>query len=780
MSIVQDTVQKVMQTAARLAPDALVPGGKPDPLIERHGTQGEVIGTPVSRIDGPAKVEGRARFAAEFALDNLAYAALVYSTIPKGRIADIDTAAAESAPGVVLVMTHRNAPAMKPMPVFMTAPKAIAGEGLPVMQDDAIYHNGQPVALVLAETQEQADHAKSLIRVRYASEPAVTSLDAARAKGLEPGVFLGEPLKQEIGDAEAALAAAAVKVDAVYHTPRYNHNAIELHGVTVAWEGDTLRLHDATQAVAHTAWSMAQVFGLAEDQVRVTSPFVGGGFGGKAMWRHQVLAAAASKMAGRPVRLALSREGVYRVVGGRTLTEQRVAIGARPDGRFEALIHTGLAVMTPHNNFPEPFILPTQCTYAAPNIKLDVEAARMDALPNTFMRAPGEAVGTFALECAVDELATALGMDPVELRLYNEPHKDPTKGTPFSARHLDLAYRHGAERFGWQARQVQPRMRLAGEWLIGLGCATATYPYHRMPGGAAKITLSRAGSGSGQVHAQVEFAAHEMGMGTATTHLMVASERLGLPMDSIKVCYGDSAMPGLILAGGSQQTASVGHAVIAAQHALVKALLELADKDASLHGLDVDEVRVRDGGLCKVDEPERFMSYADLLARAGREEISAEGSAPPPLESEHWSMHSFGAIFCEARVNVVTGEPRISRLLGSFDCGRIINPKTAASQFRGGMIMGMGMALMEETEVDPRNARIMNPNLAEYHVPVHLDVPEIEVMWTDIPDPHAPMGARGIGEIGITGTSAAIANAIHNACGKRVRDLPITLDKLLD
>jgi xanthine dehydrogenase YagR molybdenum-binding subunit len=778
MSIVQDTVQKVMQTAARLAPDAWVPGGKPDPLIERQGAPGEVIGTPVSRIDGPAKVQGRARFAAEFALDGLAYAALVYSTIPKGRIADIDTLDAEQAPGVVLVLTHRNAPKLESMPLFMTAPKAAAGEGLPVMQDGSVYYNGQPVALVLAETQEQADHAKSLVKVRYEAAPAITSLDAARAQGTEPGAFMGQPLKQEIGDAEAALAAAPVKVDHVYHTPRYNHNAIELHGVTVAWEGDTLRLHDATQAVAHTAWSMAQVFGIDEDKVRVTSPFVGGGFGGKAMWRHHVLAAAASKMAGRPVRLALSREGVYRIVGGRTLTEQRVAIGARPDGRFEALVHTGLAVMTPHNNFPEPFILPTQCTYASPNIKLDVETARMDALSNTFMRAPGEAVGSFALECAVDELAVALNMDPVELRLYNEPHKDPTKGTPFSARHLDQAYRLGAERFGWHARQAKAGINREGEWLVGLGCATATYPYHRMPGGAARITLSHVGDG--RVQAQVEFAAHEMGMGTATTHLMVASERLGLPMDSIKVCYGDSAMPGLILAGGSQQTASVGHAVIAAQHALVEELLALADKASPLHGLKVDEVRVRDGGLCKVDEPERFSSYADLLARAGREEISVEGSAPPPLESEHWSMHSFGAIFCEAHVNAVTGEPRIVRLLGAFDCGRIINPKTAASQFRGGMIMGMGMALMEETEVDARNGRIMNPSLSEYHVPVHLDVPEIEVMWTDIPDPHAPMGARGIGEIGITGTSAAIANAIYNACGKRVRDLPITLDKLVD
>lgn len=771
MSIIQDTAQKLMQTAARLAPDGLVPGGKPDPLAD---SQGRLIGTPVSRIDGASKVQGRARFAAEFALDGLAYAALVHSTIPKGRIAAIDTGAAEAAPGVVLVMTHRNAPKMKAMPLFLTAQKAAAGEGLPVMQDNQVHYDGQPVALVLAETQEQADHAKSLVRVDYVAAPAVTSLSAARANGTEPGAFLGEPLKQEIGDADVAFANSPCRVDATYRTPRYNHNAIEPHAVTVAWESDGLRIHDSTQAVAHTAWSMAQVFGLEEEQVRVTSPFVGGGFGGKTMWRHHVLAAAASKLAGRPVRLALSREGVYRIVGGRSLTEQRVAIGACADGRFEALIHTGLAVMTPHNDFPEPFILPTQCMYAVPNIKLDVEAVRMDTISNTFMRAPGEAVGTFALECAVDEMALALGMDPIELRLYNEPHKDPTKGTPISARHLDQAYRRGAERFGWNARQARPRMRQEGEWLVGLGCATATYPYHRMPGGAVRITLSGDGS------ALVEFAAHEMGMGTATTHLMVASERLGLSMHKVKVCYGDSAMPGLILAGGSQQTASVGHALIAAQQALVKELLGLAGKDSPLHGLKPEEVGACDGGLCKLDEPQRRASYADLLAQAGRDALAVEGSAPPPLESEHWSMHSFGAIFCEARVNLVTGEPRVSRLLGSFDCGRIINPKTAASQFRGGMIMGLGMALMEETLFDERGGRIMNPSLSEYHVPVHLDVPEIEVMWTDIPDPHAPMGARGIGEIGITGTSAAVMNAIYNACGKRVRDLPGTLDKLLE
>ncbi|MBA3812595.1 MAG: xanthine dehydrogenase family protein molybdopterin-binding subunit [Caulobacteraceae bacterium] len=394
-------------------------------------------------------------------------------------------------------------------------------------------------------------------------------------------------------------------------------------------------------------------------------------------------------------------------------------------------------------------------------------------LANTFMRAPGEAVGTFALECAVDELAEQLEIDPIELRIRNEPDRDPTSGLPFSSRHIVEAYRSGAERFGWSERNARPGARREGEWLIGLGCATATYPYYRMPGGAARITLTKDG------HATVEVAAHEMGMGTATTQTMVTAERLGLPMEQVTLAYGDSSLPGLVLAGGSQQTASIGAAVIAAQRALVTELLKLAGNHSPLAGLEPDEVGGRDGGLCKLGEPERCESYASILARARRDAVSAQASASQPLEMQHWSMHSFGAMFCEARVNAVTGEARVGRFLGSFDCGRILNPKTAASQFRGGIIMGLGLALMEETQFDERNGRIMNPSLAEYHVPVHMDVPKIDVIWTDIPDPHARMGAHGVGEIGITGVGAAIANAIHNATGKRIRDLPITLDKLL-
>jgi xanthine dehydrogenase YagR molybdenum-binding subunit len=765
MSLVED-VQPV-----ELAPESwLSPAGRPDPLMRgKHG----LIGAPISRLDGPLKVQGKATFAAEFPVDRMAYAALAFSSIAKGRIATLDAAEAEAAPGVVLVMTHHNAPRMQPMPMILTGPKALGGDNLPILQDDRIHWNGQPIAVVLAETQEQADYAASLIRTTYASEPAITEFSKAVEAGVEQGQFFGHPLNVEIGDAEHALAAAAVMVDETYSTPRHTHNAIEPHAATLAWQGDALVVHDSSQAVSHAAWSLAQVFGLDETQVHVTSPYVGGGFGSKTFWQHQVLGAAAAKLAGRPVRMTLSREGVYRLVGGRSLTQQRVAIGASMDGRFEAIVHTGTSAMTGHNALPEAFILQTQTLYRADSFKLNVDVVRLDTLANTFMRAPGEAVGTFALECAIDELAVKLGMDPIDLRVRNEPDHDPLHGKPFSSRHLVEAWRAGAERFGWSARNPTPGAVRDGEWWVGVGCATSTYPYNRFPGGAARITLTRDGC------ARIEIAAHEMGMGTSTAQTQVAAARLGLGMDQVTFAYADSSLPGTVMAGGSQQTAAVGAAVAAAQRTLVATLLQLAGNDSPLAGLSPDEVGGLNGGLACLDDPSRWESYAAILARAQRDEVTADAMAPPPGEAQQWSMHSYGAMFCEVRVSAVTGEVRVSRFLGSFDCGRILNAKTAASQLKGGVIMGLGLALMEETQFDERSGRIMNPSLAEYHMPVHMDVPDIDVIWTDIPDPHAPMGARGIGEIGITGVGAAVANAIFNATGKRIRDLPLTLEKLI-
>ena len=766
----QALVQGVMGKLVPLAPDSWVPGGVPDPLIaHKHG----LIGKPVSRLDAQVKVKGEARFAAERPMANMVHAALSYSTIAKGRIETLDATAAEAAPGVIAVMTYRNAPRMNPPAVFGSSPTAVGPSDLPIMQDPEIHWNGQPIAMVLAETVEQAEHAASLVVATYSLEDATTSFAEAKAEGLKQGIFNGQELKAEKGDAEAALAQAAAKVDHVYRTPRHNHNPIELHAATIGWDGDTLTIHDASQMVTAAAQTVADVFDLKAEQVRITSPYVGGGFGSKGLWDHQILGAAAAKLVGRPVRIALSREGVYRIVGGRTVTEQRVALGADKDGHFTSLIHTGTVAMSAHNNMPEPFIAGTHSAYATETMKTQVEAATMNMLANTFMRAPGEAVGTFALESAVDELAHKLGIDPMELRLKNEPEKDPSSGLAFSSREIAKAWADGAAKFGWSRRNPTPGATRDGEWLIGMGCATGTYPYYRMPGGAARITLRRDG------HAVVEVAAHEMGMGTATTTAIVSAARLGLPIEQVEIRYADSAIPGAIMAGGSQQTAAIGAAVIAAYNKLVGELLKLAGNDSPLAGLKPDEVGSEDGALAKLDDPARRESYASILGRAQRMAVTVEAEASQPMELMHWSMHSHSAIFCEVAVNAVTAETRVRRLLGSFDCGRILNEKTARSQFRGGMIMGLGLALMEETQFDERNGRIMNPSLAEYHMPVHMDVPEIEVLWTDIPDPHTPMGARGIGEIGITGVGAAVANAVFNATGKRVRDLPITLDKLL-
>jgi xanthine dehydrogenase YagR molybdenum-binding subunit len=745
-----------------------------------HGDVSSPVGQPLSRVDGVLKVRGRARFAAEVPFRNLAYAALTCSTIAKGRITSIDSTDAQSAPGVLLVLTHENAPKLDDVTSF---PEGATASTLTPLRDGRVHWNGQPVALVLAETQEQADHAAKLIRVTYQEERANLSLSPDRAK--PPKSIVGEPTTVNIGDAEAALGAAEVRVDNIYRTPRENHAAIELHALTCAWENDSLIVHDATQWVHATQATLAKVFGLPPEKVRVLSPFVGGGFGNKLVWDHHIFAIAAAKVSGRAVRMVLSREGVFRITGGRTLTEQRVALGANADGTLKALIHTGSAGMTAHNNCPEQFTFPARHLYASETFLLSQKIVELDMVANSWMRAPGESVGTFALESAIDELAHELKMDPVELRARLEPKKDPTSKLPFSERSIVEAYRRGAERFGWSKRSPVPGSRREGDWLIGYGVATATYPYYRMPGAAARIRLTSDG------HAVVQMASHEMGMGTATAQAQLAAELLALPVERVLFEYGDSQLPAGTVAGGSSQSATIGAAVQAARAELIVQLLKLTGPESvgqgsvgargrsPLAGLGPEDVEPRNEGLVARADASRFESYASILARAGKDEIACEAPASKPDERSKFSMHSYGAQFCEVRVNGVTGEIRVARWLGSFDTGRILNAKTAASQFRGGIVMGIGLALTEETLFDERTGRIMNPSLAEYHVPVHLDVPRIEVMWNDIPDPQSPSGVRGIGEIGITGAGAAVANAVFNATGRRIRDLPITLDKLL-
>ena len=758
-------LQKVTDALAKV-----VPNKGPDPLLESRG----YIGQPLSRLDGPMKVSGAARFAAEVPFENLAHASLVLSTVAKGRIRRIDTEAARRAPRVITVMTHQNAPRMNAPPQMFSSRDSAATSNLPVMQDDRVHWNGQPVALVIAESQEAADSAASLLRVEYETETAALSFDARKSEAKPPKDILGEPPDVTIGGAEDALRRSAFRVDQLYRTPRYNHNSIELHAVAAKWEGDgTLNVHDASQALAATRETIAKTFGLESEKVRVRAPFVGGAFGNKGVWNHTLLCIAAAKLTGRPVRIVLTREEVFRITGGRTLSEQRVALGANQDGTLAALIHTGTTAVVSHNAFPEQFTFPARHLYAAEHMLIQQRVVELDMVANTSMRAPGESIGTFALESAIDELGIECGLDPIELRRRIEPQQDPTKNSPFSSRNLVEAYRRGAERFGWAQRNRSPGSQREGIWQIGQGVATAYYPYYRMPGGSARLRITAEG------RAIVQAAAHEMGMGTATVQVQHAADRLALPLEHVAFEYGDTHLPDSPTAGGSTQTVSIVASVTAAVDAMVEQLLKLCGKDSPLAGAKVGDVRARDGGLYRIDNPTRGESYQAILRRAGRDHLECTVKAPPPAEMQKYSMQSCGAQFCEVRVNEVTGEIRVCRWLGSFDTGRILNPKTAASQFRGGIVMGIGMALTEESLFDERSGRFVNASLAEYHIPVHLDIPQIDVIWNDIPDPQAPLGLHGIGEIGITGAAAAIANAVYNATGKRIRELPITLDKIL-
>ncbi|WP_156841721.1 xanthine dehydrogenase family protein molybdopterin-binding subunit [Novosphingobium aquimarinum] len=769
MSKLQNALVGGVRTVLEHIPAAWLPGASPDHLAERR----VALGTQQPRIDGPEKVRGMARFAAEVPMDELLHAAFVHSTIARGTIVELDIAAAEAAPGVGLVMTHRNAPKMKvPPSIGLTSMKAAGNHTLPIMQDAEIRWNGQVVAVILAETREQADHAASLVNVLYDAAPSRTRFEEGKANARTPHSIQMDQNRLEKGNATKKLAQAAVSIDATYSTPWESHNPIEPHAATIAWEGEKLIVHDATQMIHGTVGSLAKVFGIKDDDVFVSSPFVGGGFGAKGLWDHQILGAAAAKLTGRPVRIRLSRESMHRLVGGRTQTEQRVALGADADGKLKALLHHGYATKPRHSITDEAFSQTGRSLYACESFDVVQHYVDLDLLANSFMRAPGEAPGTFAIECAMDELAHALNMDPVELRRRNVATCDPVSGAPHSQSDMMAAYDMGAERIGWDRRSPEPRTRSEGEWLIGMGCATGTFPFLRMPGTAARITVDATG------HAHVASAAHEMGMGTATVQRQHAADRLGLPLDSVSVTIGDSTLPYGALAGGSSQTASLGAAISAASDKLAEQLLRLAGNDTPLAGLKPGEVEFADGGLRKIDDPSRHETFASILGRASQAEVSVTGESKAPMEMLKFSMHSTSAVFCELRVSEVTGEIRIDRLVGAFDCGRILNAQTATSQFKGGMIMGLGMALTEETLLDERSGRIMSTSLAEYHVPVHLDVPDIDVLWTDIPDPRTPMGARGIGEIGTTGVAAAVANAVFNATGVRVRDLPITLDKL--
>jgi xanthine dehydrogenase YagR molybdenum-binding subunit len=704
------------------------------------------IGQPMSRVDGRQKVTGGATYAAEFNMPRIAHGGIVRSTVAKGRIASLDSTAAEGAPGVVAVLTHRNAPRLAYRPHKGVVDPDV-GERLHVLQDDRVSHQGQPIALVIAETLEQATHAATLLRVTYAPEPATT--DVSRVAPVLPTqqqTDQGQPPETRRGDAEGALAAAEVKVDQTYVIPRENHNPIEMHATIAAWEGDRLTLWDKTQWVHNTADEIAAVFGIPAQNIRVISPFVGGAFGsGLRTWPHVTLAALGARVAKRPVKLMLSRREMYYGVGYRPHTVQRVALGAARDGRLTAIVHDGYEETSTYEEFTEALINASRFLHSCPNVYTRHRLAPMNVHTPTYMRAPGESSGVFALESAMDELAVALNMDPVELRLRNEPQLDEFRKLPFSSRSTRECYRVAAERFGWSRRNPKPRSMRDGRWLIGWGMASATYPMNYAPA-SARARLLPDGT------AEVTSAASDMGPGTWTSMTQVAAETLGLPIERVKFTLGDTRLPRAPVHGGSMTMASVGSAVQAA--------CRMAREDALK----------RSGG----DD------LASAMRRIGQP-VEALADVKPGDASQQFSMHSFGAVFVEVAVDPDLGETRVRRIVGAYGAGRIVNPKTTRSQCIGGMIGGIGMALMEHSVVDARNGRIVNANFAEYAVPVHADAPPVmDVLFVDERDPHVnPLGVKGVGEIAMVGVAPAITNAIFHATGKRIRELPVTPDKLL-
>lgn len=728
------------------------------------------IGKAVDRVDGRDKVTGAARFAAEFNEKNMAYAVVVPATIASGTIKSIDTTAASKVPGVLTILTHLNMPKLNPAGTFATG--GAAGENRLPLSGPEVYHAGQHIALVVANTFEQATYAATLVRATYEAKTPRASIDKLSSEA-EPKAMWGPP-EFKRGDAQAALASAPVKVDEIYATPTEHHNMMEPHAVVARWEGDKLLVHDSSQFVFGARKSLATAFGIDPKNVRVTSPFVGGGFGCKGeVWPHMFLAIAAARNLDRPVKLSLTRKQLYTSNGHRSETRQRVALGATADGKLTSIIHDSNAHTSMFDSFIEPCTVATNMMYATPNIDTITRVTKLNQPTPTFMRAPGETPGMYALESAMDELAYKLGIDPVQLRLINHADVDPSDGKAWSSKSIKECYRQGAERFGWSRRTAEPRSMRDGRDLVGMGMSSATYPTYQ---GAASALVRINADGS----VLVQSGAQEMGMGTATVQTQLAAELLGLPLERVRFELGDTNMPEAPVAGGSMQTATVGSAVKGAVLAVQKKLIEfaVADDSSPLHGSAAADVTARDGRLVLNSDSSRSETYSAILNRHFLPMVEARFDSRP--EKDEYSKHAFGAHFIEVRVDPDLHRVRVQRVVSAFAAGRILNAKTSRSQYMGGIVMGIGMALLEQTHMDENLGRYTNANIAEYLVPVNADIISVEPILVEEVDTHVnPIGVKGIGEIGIVGVAAAVANAVYHATGKRVRDLPITIEKLM-
>ena len=733
------------------------------------------IGRPMSRFDGRLKVTGAARYTADIPLADATHAAIVSSTIANGRMVSIETSIAEKAPGVLAVFTHRNMPRMSPTPKPWSHLHPHGQSYLP-LQDERIHYAGQPIALVVAATLDQATHAGTLIRIEYEAQRPVVFGPQTAKDAVDPPQFLW-PVASSVGDAEKAIAAAAVRIERTYTTSDRHHNQMEPHATTAVWDADgTLTLYETTQHIFGAKELVSIVLGIPPEKINVVSHFLGGGFGGKAyVWPHTLLAALAAKVLKRPVRLQLTRAQMYSMVGHQPATIQTIALGADRDGKLTGIRHDSISPTPVFDNYIEYAALCTRSLWGASGgISTNHKVVHVNRNTPTPLRAPHEALGHLALESAMDELAYATGVDPVALRL-NDTDTDPHSGRPFSTRAMRTCLTTGAARFGWDKRTPGPRSMRDGRYLIGQGMAGAIFTHWRWPA-KARVTLRSDGS------ALVEAGTHDLGTGTYTVMQQVAADALGLAPEEVKVRLGDTRLPASHASIGSATMANAGASVMLAAKAARDRAIELAltGRDAPFAGALGSDVRASDGRLV-LAKKNLHITYAELLARNELSTLVADGHYDPIEEANGpKAVFSFSAVFAEVRVDPDLGLVRLNRFVGAYDAGRIINPKTARSQAIGGITWGVGQALLEQSETDPMIGRFLNRNYSGYLVPTNADIPELDVLFVGAFDEEAsPIGAKGLGELTAVSVAPAIANAVYHATGTRVRDLPITVEKLL-
>jgi xanthine dehydrogenase YagR molybdenum-binding subunit len=710
-----------------------------------------VVGKPIDRVDGRLKVTGGARYAYEMQQQNVLYGFVVEASVGKGTIRSIDTRAAATAPGVVLILTHRNAPAQG---------TGNHREAQPVLTGPQITHYGQPIAFVVAESFEQARAAAYLVNVKYDRSSGNYALRGNLGKARVPQPDDAAAADSAVGNFAEAFAGAPVQIDVTYVTALQSHAMMEPHATLAMWNGDKLILHTANQMLNQGQQAIARTLKIPAENIRLISPFIGGGFGGK-LWvsADAILAAIASRQLKRPVKTALTRQQIFHVTTHRSDTVQRLRLATDREGRILAIGHDVFSGNLPSEQTYEGAALQTRTLYAGPNRLTRHRLAPLDIPVASSMRAPGESVGLMALECAMDELAEKLNLDPIELRIRNEPSEDPEKQVPFSSRHLVGCMQEGARRFGWDKRNPKPAQVRDGRWLVGMGMAAATRG-NPLRLSKANVRLTPDGI------ATVRMAMTDIGTGTYTILAQIAAEMLGLPTEHIRVELGDTSFPEAAGSGGSWGAGSSGSALFEACNALREKLARSA-------GMDPTTARLAGGSIASGEQSRRL---TDLVGTG----MDADGEIEPGRNNKDFSQQSYGAHFAEVGVDVDTGEVRVRRMLGVFTAGRVLNAKTARSQAIGGMVFGVGAALHEEMALDPRFGYFVNHDLAEYHVPVHADIPAIDAIFlAELDDQSNPLKSKGIGELGICGAAASIANAIYNACGARIRDYPITLDKLL-